>query len=170
LDIKNEINETGKIINQYKIGLEKKDNPEYYDILRKHNEIMSEWNTINKEFQKLKQPKLFLMCYKSKMKSFNIPLENLTCKYIEWNNLATSFLNKPNFSFDANNDRMLSFIHYSRILSDTINRLSNNMDLIMNNYVKIQNQYSNQLNFNIAVFSTIISFCGLCVALWTILK
>ena len=158
------------MIRLHKLGLDEKDNPEFYKIVNMHNEIMTEWNRINLELHNLKQPKFFLFFHKSKLKSYNDPMGNLTKKYLEWNKLAKSFIYKPNFIFTEAHEKELGFIHFGNVLSDMINHLSSNMVLIGDNFVKVQYQHSNQVNFNIAIFSTFISLIGLSIAIWTIVN
>lgn len=64
----------------------------------------------------------------------------------------------------------MGFIHFGNVLSDMINHLSSNMVLIGDNFVRVQYQHSNQVNFNIAIFSTFISIIGLSIAIGTIVK
>lgn len=154
----------------HKLGLNKDDNPNYYDIVDKHNDLMKGWNRLNKDFNDWKQPKLFLFCEKGHIRSYYKPISDLQTKYLDWNKLATNFLYKPNFIFSEGFNKDIGFIHYLNILTDMKNHLSNNMVLLINNFVKIQERYKSKINFIIAIFSATISTIGLGIALWTILK
>lgn len=157
-----------KEVRKHTLGLDRKDNDEFYKIFDEHNDIMEKWNDINKQFHRLKQPVLFLFCYSSKLKTFYKPIEDLQKEFLNWNKKANNFLNKPHFIFSGNQERQLGFLHFTNILSVQINRLNNNMTMIADNFIKIQNNHKNQKNFLIAIFSTFISLCGLALAIYSI--
>ncbi len=152
----------------HKLDLKRDENLEYYNIFDLHNSLMDEWNSLNNDFHKWKQPKLFMFYEKEKIRSYYKPIEDLQNQYITWNNLATNFLNKPNLRFSEGVNKDIGFIHYTSSLSDTKNHLSNNMVLIINNFKTIQERYKSKVNFIIAIFSATISTIGLGIALWTI--
>lgn len=154
----------------HKLDLKRDDNPEYYDIIDEHNDLMKEWNRLNRDFISWRHPKLFIFCEKGKIRSYYKPFEDLQNLYIKWNGAATNFLNKPKLIFDENVNKDIGFIHFMGRLNDTKNHLSNNMVLITNNFIKIQEVYKAKINFSIAMFSATISTIGLGIAFWTIFK
>lgn len=152
----------------HKLDLKRDDNPEYYGIIDNHNDLMKEWNRLNIDFLNWRHHKLFLFCEKNQIRSYYKPFEIFQNQYIEWNKLATTFLNKPQLTFDEEVNKEIGFIHFTGRLNDTKNHLSNNMVLITNNFIKIQEVYKSKINFIIAMLSATISTIGLGIALWTI--
>ena len=92
-------NSNSEFVNTHKIGLSRDDNPMFFEIINKHNIIMDKWNDINGQLHDLRQPKIFLFCQKARLRSFYKPMEELQKGFLEWNKLATEFLEKPSFVF-----------------------------------------------------------------------
>lgn len=157
-------------IRKHRLDLIRDDNPEYYNICNLHNNLMDVWNKLNDDFHKWKQPKIFLHFEKEKIRSYYEPFKDLQNQYIEWNRLATNFLNKPKLIFDRKVNKDIGFIHFTNRLNDTKNHLSSNMILITNNFMKIQERYKSKVNFRIAILSATISSIGLWIALWSLFQ
>ncbi len=93
-------------------------------------------------------------------------MEDLQKDFREWDALATKFLYNPNFTFIKDEERELGVLHFTNLLSNMINRLNINMFIIADNFVKLQMNHKNQVNFVIAIFATAISICGLSLAIY----
>ena len=150
--------------NLHRLNLKKEANIEYCDIRETHNALMGEWNRINLQISKMKQPKLFLLGYKKRLQDLGRELIILQKDFLSWNAKAGSFLDKPHFIF-TENEGELGFIHYTSLLMDIRNKLDNYMVLIGTNYNNLQDFYSNRVNFIIAITSFLLTFAGLVATL-----
>jgi hypothetical protein len=154
----------------HNIGLSQELNPEYFRLFEEHNKIRNRWNDINKEIHLFKQPKFFLCRQKSKFKKLYGPMEELQKSFLEWNKDVENFLTEPKLKFKRDQESEIGFPHFISLLTDLKNTLDSHMVLIADNFVKIQNRHSSQVNFIIAIISALISTAGLIIAIYTILK
>jgi hypothetical protein len=158
------------MVNPRKLSLKREDNQAYYSIIDGHNNLMDNWNNINKELYDLRQPKVLFWGHKKKLKKVGISLLELQKQFLEWNKQASQMIFDPHLIFQANEESELGFLHYSGILRDLRNKVDNHMVLIVDNYNRERDNHTNQVNFVIAIASFVLTFLGLAATIWTIWK
>lgn len=152
------------------LDIDKERNAEYFKIIEiEQNELMDRWNVLHQKLHELKIPKLFGLKSKKQFKIIATELRALQRDYLAWNKKASNFLSKPRYIFDnKKHDSSVAFFHYSSMLRHVLNTMYNNMLMIVESYNKRLDQYKSQLNFNIAIFSFVLTFLGLIVTLITV--
>lgn len=153
--------------NKHKLNLKMESNPEYYSIIEDHNLLMTDWNRLNLEIFKTKQPKLFLLCHKKNLLRIGQEIYSLQNKFLIWNSKASDFLNNPHLIFHEDEESEIGFHHFTATLRDIKNTLDNRMVMIATNFNKLQDIHSNQVNFIIATVSFVLTFIALIITLLT---
>lgn len=156
-------------INKNNIGLSKEYNLKYFELFTEHNEIMSKFNLLINQINEVKQPKIFLCCNKSKLKSFEKPLKELQKDYLKWLHKVSCFLSDPEITFKNTQDKYIGFSHFICLLIDLKNCLNTNMILIADNLTKKWQTHNNQVNFIIAMLSASVSTIGLAIAIFALI-
>jgi hypothetical protein len=149
------------MIRPHKLNLKKEDNLLFYEILDEHNAIMSEWNRIGHQLQDIKIPKLISPRFRRRLRSIGLEIQELQKRFLQWNGKAYGLVTKPNYVFSEDEERELGFIHYSGLLQDIRNHVDNRMVMMVSNFNRVQDLYSSQVNFVIAISSFVLTFLGL---------
>lgn len=151
------------------LDINKEKNADYFEIIEKdYTDLMDRWNKLNKRMQKTSIPDLLVFTVKSELRSIGKDLKILQKDYIKWNKKAGSFLAKPHYIFEKDQDNGVVFLHYSNMLRHVIRSMDSHMVMIANNYNMRWDGYKGQRNFIIAIISFVLTFLGLVVALYTI--
>lgn len=149
-----------------KISLEESGNPEYYQLVSDHNNLMDTWNTLNNMALRFRVPKIFLFRAKSKLKNqIGEPTSRLQKEFLNWNKKAGTFCLLPHYKFDTNENGELNFTHFTSNLRDMINSMEVKMTLITENHNKRYSEIENQRNFVIAIVSFIIAITSFVMSL-----
>jgi hypothetical protein len=149
------------MIRPHKLNLKMEDNPLFYEILNEHNAIMSEWNRLSHQLEDMKIPKLISPRFRRRLQSVGLGIQELQKQFLQWNGKADGLFTSPNYIFSEDEERELGFIHYSGLLQDIRNHLDNRMVMIVSNFNRVQDLYSSQVNFVIAISSFVLTFLGL---------
>ena len=129
---------------------------------------MEKWNDYNHQLQEMEIPRLPSSHFKKQLKAMGEKLNSLQTQFIQWNKNASILTTKPHFVFSSSGDSHISFLHYTGMLQDIRNQLDNHMLLIGSNYNRVQDLYSSQVNFSIAIASFVVSLIGLIVSILSI--
>lgn len=154
--------------NKRKLNLKKESNPEYYSILDEHKSLMTEWNRLNLEIFKIKQPKIILLRHKVYLQRLGLEIYALQKKFLIWNSKVSNFVINPHLIFHEDEESEIGFHHFTAILRDIKNTFDNHMVMIATNYNKVQDIHSNQVNFLIAIASFILTLIALIITFVTI--
>ena len=154
----------------FKLDIDRNDNPEYYHLRDECAVIQRQIKFINDKILKLKRPKLFLFCQKYRIKSLFKPIAKIQLIVDSWSKEYTTFLGKPNLTLMNNLNPEIGYIHFTRLLEKMDNLIREKQDTTISNYLKIQEVYNNQVNFIIAIVSTLLSLAGLLFAIYVFLK
>jgi len=152
-------------IRKHNIGLNKDDNLKYYGLVNTYNVVGRKVSFINEKIINLKQPTILIYCQYYRIKSYVRVMEKLQRLMDNWSERYNEFIQKPNLTFSANEERELGFLHYMRLLEQMDNKINNLFFLTASHFVKIQERNSNQINFLIAIISAVVSIAGLILAL-----
>ena len=155
---------------EFKLDLDRNDNPEYYHLRDKCAVVQRQIKFINDKILKLKQPKLFLLCQKYRIKSLFKPIGKIQFIVDSWSKEYTTYMGKPNLTLINNLNPEIGYIHFTRLLEIMDNLIREKQNTTISNYLKIQERYNNQVNFIIAIVSALISLAGLLFAIYIFLK
>lgn len=149
--------------------LDREINPEYFEIAEKgFNELMDQWNAINKKIHGAKIPTFVPFRVKGELDEIQKELKALQAAFLEWNQKAGDLLVEPKYGYGKDDNIIAIMVHYSGILKHRISTMNHDMVLIANNYNNKINGYKSQNNFIIAITSFVLTFLGLVIALYTI--
>jgi hypothetical protein len=147
------------------LALDEKLNPEYFSILEKHQVLLNKANKINNDLIAFQIPRLFVWKSAKTLKAIHKEIKIVEKEYLEWDNLATSFIHHPKLSIQDDEYKNLVFSHNLDILKDLRNKMSDNILFILgNNYFRSKESQGNQINFIIAITSFILTLIGLVIA------
>jgi len=147
---------------RHNLDLEKEGNERFYQLKDEYNEIIKKWNSLNLRLHKLNVPVIFIWKNKKELKEIGQGLSKLQKEFLDWNERAGKFYMKPNFNIpNKNKDKTLIVMRHINALNNWITRLNYDMKIIADNYNKINDDYRNQINFLIAIFSLLLTFVGL---------
>lgn len=155
-------------IRKHNLGLKKEDNEEFFRLRDKYNIVGRKVIFINEKIIKMKQPKLFLLCQKYRIKSFANYISILQIMIDDWASNFNDFIQKPSITFSGDEERVLGFIHYMRLLELMDYKINKLFDTTVANFIKVQERQSNQINFVIAIVSALISTAGVIIAIFSI--
>jgi len=147
-----------------KISLKLEDNPDYYDIIREHNELMANWDKLNIKILSFRIPTFIIK--PKRLRGFEEELKNIEKQFIEWNKKACSFSHAPKYKFDVNENQELAFIHYTNNMRFLINTMEDSMVLINANYNRQYSRLEGQINFIIAIGSFVVAMVGLVISIF----
>ena len=157
-------------VRKHNLNLKEEDNPEYFKLRDKYNSVGRKVIFINDKIIKMKQPKLFIICQKYRIKSFANYMNKLQLLIDDWALHFNNFIQKPNITFSGNEERLLGFMHYMRLIELMDYKINKLFDTAVANFIKVQEHQSNQINFLIAIVSAFISTAGLIIAIFTFIK
>ena len=83
----------------------------------------------------------------------------------DWGAYYNNFVQKPSLTFSGNEERFIGFLHYMRLLEQMDIKLNRHYDTTVADFIKIQERYSNQINFLIAIISAYLALIGLVLSL-----
>ena len=152
-------------IRKHNLGLNKEDNEEYFKIVNIFNSTGRKITFINEKILKIKTPKLFLFCHQHKINTYSKYLLNLQKLVDDWGADYNNFVQKPSLTFSGTEERFIGFLHYMRLLEQMDMKLNRHYDTTIANFIKVQERYSNQINFLIAIISAYVSLIGLVLSL-----
>ena len=147
------------------IALDTEHNPDFFSIIDRHNAIMDEWNRLNRELHAFNIPRFFPFFRRKKLAIIANSSEELQKQFIAWNKDAYAIIKEPVVIPRQDADPQTTFLHYMSLIRDIRNRLSFDMQLLLDNFNQCKSDLNNQINFVIAVFSFSASFAGLIFAI-----
>lgn len=153
---------------KHKLGLQREDNKEYFRLVNNYNIIGRKITFINKKILKIRTPRLFILCHYTKIKIFCVYMTKLQRLIDNWNSMYNNYVQKPSLTFSKDEEGFLGFLHYMGLLQQMDNKLNKHFDTCSENFIKVQERYSNQINFLIAIISGYISLIGLVLSLKTL--
>ena len=154
-------------VRKHSLGLKEEDNVDYFKLRDKYNLVGRKIIFINEKIIKMKQPKLFIFCQKYRIKSFANYMNKLQLVVDDWALNFNNFIQKPSITFSGDEERLLGFIHYMRLIELMDYKINKLFDTTVANFIKVQERQSTQINFLIAIVSAFISIAGLIIAIIT---
>jgi hypothetical protein len=128
---------------------------------------METWNKIAHELDEMEIPKKISPKFKRRLRAIGLEIQELQKRFLEWNKKAYALITKPHFIFSGDEEREIGFLHYSGLLQNIRDHIDNRMVMIVSNYNRVQDMYSSQVNFVIAISSFIATLLGLVATLLT---
>jgi hypothetical protein len=145
----------------HRIYLREDTNTEYWEIYKKHNELMDKWEQYNSEILHFRIPRLLMFGTKKKLIGIGKEVLKLHGEFLEWNKRACGFAFAPKYNFDVDQNKELVFHHFTNNLRFLINTLEDSMVLIATNYNRLFSYFEGKKNFFIAISAFIIGIIGL---------
>jgi hypothetical protein len=150
---------------QHFIKMNRDDNPTYYSLIDRHNEIMVEWNRIHNILHTFRFPRFFPFFQKKRLRSTSEAFRQLQDRFVHWNKDTYTFIIDPRLIFPSGADSQMTFLHVTALLRDTRSRLDSDMLLLLNDFSRTFEDINNQINFVVALLSFIGTFAGLVATL-----
>ncbi|MFQ6008729.1 MAG: hypothetical protein ACE5K8_07245 [Candidatus Zixiibacteriota bacterium] len=148
-----------------KLSLLEEDNHQYYEILRRYNKIIDEWNELNNELHRFEVPLLFSPKKKILLIQIGKRIQKLQKCWLEHQHKAIDFALKPHFKFPRDTDPAIAIHLFHRNLIDRINHIRQEMTLLTVNFNERMSEVNHSRDFNIAIGSFVLGFIGLIVSL-----
>ena len=151
----------------YKISLDEKSNPDFYNLAKEYNLLMDRWNEYNNKIHEFKIPKVLFLRTKVKIVAIGKEIACLQKDFLDWQARARNFFIKPHYSIDSSQKGDLIFMHFTNTMRYLVNHLDSTMVLLTENYNKIYSNYENRQSFLIAIIAFLVSFGGLILGVVT---
>lgn len=150
-----------------RIYLNKKDNPDFYNILEEYNSLMEKWNSLNNRIVSYKIPQINLFNIKKELRILGEEGLKLQNEYLRWNKKATKFALEPNYTFDQHQNQELTYLHFTSNMRHTVNYMNSNMVMLTNSYNTLYSSHEQRVNFNTAISAFAIGIVSLFIALFS---
>jgi hypothetical protein len=145
---------------QQVIRINRENNEKYFSLIDEFNSIVKESASIALGVMKFSMPKAFLFGYKKKILTLGEQVKESQEKFLEWDAKASNFMVHPEFNIPSIANGDVSFFHYMDVLRDIRMAANTQRDTMIRNYNGIYSEYSDRINFMIAIASFLLSFAG----------
>ncbi len=149
-----------------KFVLEKKSNPEFFELTDEQKSLMDRWNVLGKQVQNFKIPKLWFFETKRKLRPIGLGIAGLQKDFLNWYGRIRKFCYEPTYMIrGTSEEKLITYLHSTAILRDLMNKLNTDMLMLAQNFNDRSSEYDNKLNFLIAMVGLVIAVIGLVIAL-----
>ena len=148
-----------------KLYIDPQENPELGEVLDGYNNIMQQWNVINREVHAFVVPFIYAPKTRRKLLELGKRLSDLQKEFLRHQKLAYKFATNPTLRFPDNTDRDLAFNWYFTLLMDRINQARFDIAISVANFNNTMGEVLHSRDFNFALGSFLLGFIGLVVAL-----
>lgn len=147
------------------LSLVEADNPIWFALIRKANDLTSRFNTANRHLFAINTRLWHIRKSRQMLKAILPEVQDFDKDALAWRGEATNFVLNPVLVPPRNEGRELVFLHYVESVRDAVRRAELQMETLERNYNNIFSQVDGQVNFSIAIGSFILAILGLIVAI-----